>query len=53
MALGLIMQRQIAKADRFAVARAIQHQHRDAARRQRRNTFEILHLFGDIKAVEK
>ena len=48
-----MMQHEVAEADRFAVAGAVEQQHRDATLDHFRNAAEVLDFFGDIKAVEE
>ena len=53
VAFGFVMQPLIAKAHGLAVAGAIDDEAGDAARGEVGHAFEILNLFGDIKAVEE
>src|SRR5690606_15265692 len=53
VALGVVTQVEAAEAHALAVARAIDDQARDAARRQVRNALEVLDLLGDVEAVEE
>ena len=50
---GIVPQVEIAEADAFTVARAIDDQAGDAARGEIGDAFEILNLLGDIEAVEE
>src|SRR5450759_3156064 len=51
--LGVVTQVETAKADAFAIARAVHDQTSNATGNQIGNALEILNLLGDIEAVEE
>ena len=54
MALGLVMQRQVAKTNRFAIARPVKDQACDTPRAgEIGHAAEVLDLLGYVETVEK